>query len=47
MSRYESNRYPELAKILAIAKLTVRSAFRFRLVTVIVPLLGAILFSLP
>ena len=47
MSRYESNRYPELAKILAIAKLTIRSAIRFRLVTVIVPLLGAILISLP
>ena len=47
MRRLEANRYPGLSRVLAVAKLTIHSAFKFRLVTIILPLLAGILVSLP
>lgn len=47
MSRRTEQKYPELAKVLAISKLTLRSAFRYRLVGLLLPLLGALLIGLP
>ena len=47
MRKPNANRYPGVARVLAVATLTIRSAFKFRLMGLILPLLASILVALP
>ncbi len=47
MSSLKEHRYPGLARVWGIARLTIRSAFRYRLIAFLLPLLAGLLISLP
>ncbi len=47
MRKPYANRYPGVARVLAIARLTIHSAFKFRLMGLILPLLAGVLIALP